>query len=310
MSETNQTQFTPEQLALLKRMTMPSIFDPSAVKRKYLDVPYGTLPQQMLDVYLPPEGDGPFPLIIYVHGGGWTLGTKRECALECIIGALNRGYALLSVDYRLAPATKFPEFLFDVKTAVRWARANAAEYGFDAARFAIMGDSAGAHLALMTGFTAGHPEYEGEKYGWAGVSSAVQAVVDLYGPVLLDADNFALLDASGVPKLSLTGSYDRAPLDKMMPYLSADPDLLAVISPTAYVHKDIPPVLIMQGEADPIVPKQHSTALYTRICDVCGPERAEIRLYPERVHADYAFMSDETCATVVAFLDRVFQKQR
>ena len=307
MLKPDPNQFTPEQLALLKRMTAPVTFDPASVERKFLDVSYGTLPEQKLDVYLPPVGEGPFPLIIYVHGGGWTLGTRRECALECIIGVLNRGYALLSVDYRLAPATKFPEFLFDVKTAVRWARANAAQYGFDPERFAVMGDSAGAHLALMAGFTAGHPEYEGEKYGWAGVSSAVQAVVDLYGPVLLDADNFALLDESGVPKLSLTGNYDRAPLDKMMAYLTSDPDLLAIISPTAYVHKDIPPVLILQGEADPIVPKQHSTALYVRICSVCGPDRAEIRLYPERVHADYAFMTDETCGTVVEFLDRYFK---
>lgn len=298
------SQFTPEQLALVKRMAAPAAFDPTAVARKYLDVSYGPLPEQKLDVYLPPEGNGPFPLIIYVHGGGWTLGTKRECALDAIIGALDHGYALLSVDYRLAPAVKYPEFLFDVKTAVRWARANAAAYCFDPERFAVMGDSAGAQLSLMVGFTPDCPELEGEKYGWPGVSSRVQAVVDLYGPVLLGADNFALLEETGVPKLSLTGSYDRAPLDKMMAYLSADPDLLPIISPIAYVHKDIPPVLILQGESDPIVPKQHSTALFDRINAVCGLGRAELKLYPERVHADFAFMTGETAETVVAFLNR------
>ena len=304
MSNENSSRFTPEQLALFRRMAIPAAFDISSVQRNYPDVQYGCLPEQTLDVYLPPEGDGPFPLIIYVHGGGWTLGSKRECALDCIIDALAHGYALVSVDYRLAPTVKFPEFLFDVKTAVRWARANAAAYHFDPERFALMGDSAGAHLSLMAGFTANCPEYMGEAYGWAGVSEQVQAIVDLYGPVLLAADNFALLEESGVTKLSLNGDYSRAPLDKMMSYLSADPDLLPLISPTAYVRKDIPPVLILQGEDDPIVPKQHSIALFERIQTVCGPGRAELKLYPGRVHADLAFMTEETAHTVVEFLDR------
>ena len=307
MEFSQKNPLSPEQIALMKRMLAPAAFDTSRVERKALDVAYGPLPEQKLDVYLPPEGEGPFPLIIYVHGGGWTVGTKREGALDAIIGALAHGYALLSVDYRLSPAAKYPEFLFDVKTAVRWARAHAAVYGFDPERFAVMGDSAGAQLGLMVGFTPDVPELEGAKYGWAETSSRVQAVVDLYGPVLLDANNFALLDESGVPKLSLTGDYSRAPLDKMMSCLSADPDLLGLISPTAYVHRDIPPVLILQGESDPIVPKQHSIALFDRIRAVCGPGRAELVLFPERVHADFAFMTNETAETVVAFLDRVLK---
>ena len=299
----NPNKFTPEQFAIVKRMMAPKIFDPASVARSFADLNYGPLPEQTVDVYLPPVGDGPWPLIIYVHGGGWTLGTKRECALECIIDALNCGYAIISVNYRLAPAVKFPEFLYDVKTAVRWARANAAEYGFDPERFAIMGDSAGAHLSLMVGFTADIPEYEGEKYGWAGVSSAVQAVVDLYGPTVLNADNAAWLKESGVPLISLSGGTS-APLDLMMACFTPDPDMLAFISPLTLVHKEIPPVLILQGEADPIVPKQHSTLLAERIHKICGTDRAELRLYPERTHSDYAFMTDETAHTTVEFLDK------
>ena len=303
-------QLRPEQMAILARMQMPTVFDPATVAHHRTDIPYGSLPEQLLDVYYPPEGQGPWPLILYIHGGGWTLGNRRECALESILDALNRGYAIASLDYRLAPKVKYPEFLFDVKTAVRWARANAAEFDFDPERFAVMGDSAGAHLALLVGFTAGHPECEGETYGWPGVSSAVQAVVDIYGPADLAADNAAWVAEAGLPFIPFGGTDPAgggAPLDQMMGCFTPDRDMLPFISPIAYVHRDIPPVLILQGEADPIVPKQHSILLARRIAQVCGPERVELRLYPERTHADYAFMTDETAHTVVEFLDKYFK---
>ena len=188
----DRTKMTLDMEANRARMMAPNTFDCTTVARRRTDIAYGTLPEQKLDLYYPPEGEGPWPLILYIHGGGWYLGSKRECSLECIIDAVNCGYAVASVDYRLSPAVKFPEFVFDVKTAVRWARANAAVYDLDPERIAVMGDSAGGHLALTLGFTANRPEWEGAQYGWAGVSSAVQAVVDMYGPSDLAADNAAL----------------------------------------------------------------------------------------------------------------------
>lgn len=297
--------FTEEQLAIFKRMVTPTVFDPSPIKRKYLDVQYGALPQQKLDVYLPDTGDGPFPLILYTHGGGWTLGNKREGALPCIIDALQYGYAIVAMDYRLAPGAVFPEFLFDVKTAVRWARANAAQYGFDPARFAMVGDSAGGHLSLMVGFTADHPEYEGEAYGWAGVSSELQAVVDMYGPSMLDADEAALREEAGVPAMSFAQPTEGEKAPSIFDTaFTHDPRMLRLISPISYVHRRIPPTLIQQGMRDPIVPMQHSTRLAERIEQVCGKARVELRLYPERTHSDGAFMTKENCLEVLAFLDR------
>ena len=303
----NESNMTEEQLAILKRMALPAIFDPETVKRKYLDIQYGSLPEQKLDVYLPDEGEGPFPLIIYVHGGGWRMGNKREGALPCIIDALKYGYAIIAVDYRLAPAVKFPEFLFDVKTAVRWARANAGTYCFDPERFGMIGDSAGGHIALMVGFTAGHPEYEGEQYGWEGFSSAVQAVVDMYGPVILDADRSAFLKETGVPPIFL-GNEPQEEEDGLDPLVgiafTADKNMLRLISPDRYVHKDIPPVLIQHGEKDAIVPVQNSTILADRIVKVCGAERVDLRLYPERAHSDKDFVGTENCMEVLPFFDR------
>ena len=298
--------FTEEQMAIFKRMVTPTLFDPSPIRRKYLDVQYGKLPEQKLDVYLPDEGDGPFPLIIYVHGGGWSMGNKREGALPCIIDAIQYGYAVISVDYRLAPGVKFPEFLFDVKTAVRWARANAEEYRFDPDRFGMVGDSAGGHLTLMVGFTAGHPEYEGEQYGWEGVSSAVQAIIDMYGPTILDADRDAFLKESGVPAMSFEAPAqdNSGPSPSMAAAFTSDLNMLRLISPIQYVHKDIPPTMIQQGVKDPIVPMQNSTLLAAKIEKVCGKDRVDLRLYPERTHSDGAFMGTDNCMEVLPFFDK------
>ena len=304
-------RFSEEQMAIFKRMVTPTVFDPSPIRRKFLDVQYGSLPEQKVDVYLPEEGDGPFPLIIYVHGGGWSMGSKREGALPCIIDAIKYGYAVISVDYRLAPGVKFPEFLFDVKTAVRWARANAKQYLFDPEKFGMVGDSAGGHLTLMVGFTAGHPEYEGEQYGWAGVSSAVQAIIDMYGPSILDADRDAFLKESGVPAMSFGAPPPKegsAPASGMAGAFTADMNMLHLISPIQYVHKDIPPTMIQQGEKDPIVPKQNSTLLAEKIRRICGPDRVDLRLYPERTHSDGAFMGTENCMEVLPFFDKYLKK--
>jgi acetyl esterase/lipase len=291
---------TPEQIAAFKRLVAPKEFDPSGIRNKYLNVPYGTLPQQILDIYLPDRGEGPFPLLLYVHGGGWSMGSKTLCALDCVIGALQFGYAVASVDYRLAPAAVFPEFLFDVKTAVRWARANADQYNLNPERFGMIGDSAGGHLTLMVGFTAGHPEYEGEQYGWAGVSSAVQAIVDMYGPTDLAADTNTWLAESGVPGLPPNPEgrsiYDTA--------FTKDHTMLKLISPISYVHKGIPPVMILQGTLDPVVPFQHSTALAEKIEKICGKDRAELHLYEDRSHSDPKFMTKENCLEVLRFFDR------
>lgn len=284
----------------MKRMMLPNVYDPSKLKRKYLDIQYGTLKEQILDVYLPDEGDGPFPLIIYVHGGGWSMGNRREGALDCIIGALKCGYAIITMDYRLVPTVKFPEFLYDVKTAVRWARAHAAQYGFDPARFGMVGDSAGGHLTLMVGFTANHPELEGEQYGWAGWSSEVQAIIDMYGPAVLDGDTAAWLEENGLPPRKPMGGGGN-PMGRAF---TDDLNMLKMISPISYVHRGIPPVMIQQGGIDPVVPKQHSILTAKRIEEVCGKARVDLRIYPERTHSDHAFMTDENCKEAVEFFDK------
>src|SRR5713101_8014594 len=134
--------------------------------------------RQKLDLYLPEKSDGPLPLIVWIHGGGWIGGNKENPpGLEF----LNRGYALASINYRLSQHAKFPAQIEDCKAALRWLRANAKTYNLDPDRIGVWGESAGGHLVALLGTTGDVKELEGEE-GNPQQSSEVQAVVDWFGP--------------------------------------------------------------------------------------------------------------------------------
>ena len=295
---------TAEEQAALMTKIMPSVYDPTPVRNKVLDIQYGTLPEQKLDLYLPEEGDGPFPVIFDVHGGGWMLGSKREGFVEHKIAALEKGYAVIAPDYRLFPGAIFPENLYDVKTAVRWARAHASEYHLDPDHFFMVGDSAGAHLTLMMAFTADRPEYAGYQYGWPEYSDAIQAACDMFGPTVLDDRCRNFYSESGV-KRAVFGEGGLLLEDIIGMVFGTNDNLLKLISPLELVHRDIPPVLILQGREDSIVAWQHSQLLYDRICACCGEGHSELHIYEGYNHEDAGFYEDgKLCAMLVEFFGR------
>ena len=114
--------------------------DTSSITRKWQDVPYADQSKaQKLDIYLPEQGEGPFPVLIFVHGGAYIFGNKRDSQFLHAISAVKKGYAAVSVEYRLATEAQFPYPLFDVKAAIRFLRAHAKEYMLDPDRFALSG---------------------------------------------------------------------------------------------------------------------------------------------------------------------------
>lgn len=157
---------------------------PGAVSAAYTNAAYASLSaSEVCDIYLP-EGEGPFPTIVVVHGGGFAFGAQNMEIIQPIFAAaMEHGYAVVSVDYRKSSEAVFPAALADVKAAVRFVRANAAEYGFDEERIAIWGESAGAYLSLMTALTPEVEELNGDVTDNPGISSGVVALVDFYGPV-------------------------------------------------------------------------------------------------------------------------------
>jgi acetyl esterase/lipase len=185
-----------------------------------------------LNLARPKTGDGPFPAIVCIHGGGFRAG-KRESYDGLIVRLAEQGYVAITVTYRLAPKYQFPAAVHDTKAAVRWVRANAAKYKIDPSRIGTTGGSAGGHLAQFLGVTAGVKEFEGDA-GNPGESSAVACVVNVYGPSDFTKSYGKSVDAAEVLPLFLGGNLEKA--RKL--HLKASPLywVTPVAAPTLCIH--------------------------------------------------------------------------
>jgi acetyl esterase/lipase len=252
----------------------------------------------LMDLRLP-DGDGPFPVILYLHSGAWITGDRFGGPA---IRQASRGYAVASIDYQLAPDAIWPAQIEDCKAAVRWLRANAARHHLDASRIGVFGTSAGGHLAAVLGTSGGEEPLEGMALGNTQFSSSVRAVVDLYGPTdLLKMDEQKLpcypglsANASFMPPSLLMGCAIQSCKEKTM-----------TSNPIAYVTPDDPPFLIMQGKADCLVPWQQSQMLFDALKS--AGVNATLVLLPTAGHADDQFDEAANAAIVDAFLDRTLK---
>ena len=185
-----------------------------------------------LNLARPKTGDGPFPAIVCIHGGGFRAG-KRESYDGLIVRLAEQGYVAITVTYRLAPKYQFPAAVHDTKAAVRWVRANAAKYKIDPSRIGTTGGSAGGHLAQFLGVTAGVKEFEGDA-GNPAESSAVACVVNVYGPSDFTKSYGKSVDAAEVLPLFLGGNLEKA--RKL--HLKASPLywVTPVAAPTLCIH--------------------------------------------------------------------------
>lgn len=208
--------------------------------------------RQKLDLYLPEKADGPLPVIIWVHGGGWQNGTKDGCP-PLRGGYLERGYAVASIGYRLSQHAIFPAQIEDCKAALRWLRAHAKEYGIDPARFGVWGSSAGGHLVALLGTSGDVKAFDvGPNLDQ---SSRVQAVCDYYGPtdfsVFVTTPGYESHATASSPEAKLIGGA-----------VAENKDKAARANSITCVSKDDPPFLIVHGDKDPTVPLNQSQLLF------------------------------------------------
>ena len=187
----------------------------------------------------------PMPVVVYIHGGGWTAGS-RDGGIGPSIRLARRGYFCASIEYRLSGEAKFPAQIEDCKCAIRFLRAKAKEYHLDPDRIGVSGHSAGGHLAALVGTSARIKELEGSG-GWPEFSSAVQAVCDLAGP----ADFPTWGDDAHPAVRGLIGAK-----------VSEKPELAALASPVTHVQKTTPPFLIIHGDRDDVVPVKEGRAMH------------------------------------------------
>jgi acetyl esterase/lipase len=260
---------------------LPAAVGGPAGTRRLLGVPYAAI-QAILTSDLFPDlrsGDGPHPVVLFLHGGGWRLGS-RHLAGPAYRGqtptpferVAQAGIAVASVDYRLSGEAVFPAQLHDAKAAVRWLRARAGELGVDPDRIAAWGESAGAHLAALLGLV-GDQAMEGD-VGLAGTSSAVSAVVAWYAPTDLAAVAADL------------GVDPHDPATREAQLLGAPavdvPELAAQASPVTHVSPEAPPFLLLHGAADRMIPCVQSERLYHARVEA-GVE-AELDIYEDADH--------------------------
>jgi acetyl esterase/lipase len=274
-----------------------------AIKNKWIDIPYATASAaQKLDVYLPEEGSGPFPVIISIHGGAFRMGDKADIQLTPMLEGLKRGYAVVSINYRLSGEAIFPAQIYDVKAAIRWIRANAATYKLNPGKMAAWGGSAGGHLASMAGTTAGVKELEDLKQGNETNSSSIIAVVDWFGPI-----NFNTMDAQF--KISGKGKTDHddanSPESELVgKKITEAQNLVKYANPATYITKDDPPFLIQHGTLDPLVPTEQSIEFAKDLEKILGKEKVTIKLLEGAGHGTPQFNSAENLEIVFKFLDK------
>ncbi len=296
--------YTPEVPEGQFPMTMADV---SGVKRKFLDVAYADRSKnQKMDIYLPDEGVGPFPVIVFIHGGAFWGGERRDFQMHYVINGIRRGYVVVSLDHRLSDEAKFPEPVYDVKAAIRFLRANASTYLMDTDRIGVCGASAGGYMVTMLGATGDMDAFEDRTMGNAEYSSAVQAVISLFGvhdPVMQsqfteDAPPFA----PGAPKMANF-------MDIFMDFNCREKPALAMMGwPGNYITPACPPMLIQAGSADEIVPYQNSIDLADKINAVCGDGRAIFETFPDCKHGDPAFSTPEAEERRFQFFDSILKK--
>ena len=297
----------------------------------YMGVKYSDVSESdYLNLYVP-DGDAPAPLIVVVHGGGFVMNDCESRQAELFYQYFrDHGYACATVNYRLAQEAKFPAAVQDVKAAVRFLKANAESYGYDASRVTIWGESAGGYLAVMAGVTTDEEfndlPFIGEDALVEPVSAKVDVVLDYYGAVRLEsqAERNAAFRELGVPGfvVSIANGWLTSAIKDMPEFESCEDawigkriDVLTeeefqAIQPLHYAEKNMNAdtdmdVLIWHGDADITVPWTQSQALYDILLKRLGEDRVTFEIQHNCKHADENMYSDETLGRLKAWLDGV-----
>lgn len=228
----------------------------------------------LLDLYLVEDAAEPTPVVIWTSGSAWFGDNGKEGASAFATTLNEAGFAVAGVSIRSSRQVQFPGQLHDIKAAIRWLRSHASRYNLDPERIAIMGNSSGGWTTAMAAVTGDVPELEGS-LGVTGVSSAVQAAVAFFPPTdFLEMDRWALRpcepdappgagapfchDAASSPESSLVGCA-----------IQTCPERVQRANPARYVSENDPPIMILHGNSDPLVPHHQGELLYMALNKAC-----------------------------------------
>ncbi len=269
------------------------------------DVPYiknGDTAQR-LDIYYPETPpSSPLPLIVHIHGGGWMGGNKYPCDARMMT---TQGYVVASIEYRFSQKAKFPAQIQDCQAAIRWLRANASKYHINTHKVGVIGASAGGHLSALVGVTGGKHIFPaiGENQDQ---SDAVQCVCDIFGPknfgsVMSQADEDK--NVKNVFKFNTPSD----PYSELIGVPLSDKEKTAAVSPITYVDESSPPILILHGTHDALVPFAQSEE-FEKAMKKKGAS-AWLQKFPGAGHGGGAFGKPAVILLMKTFFDKYLQDQ-
>ncbi|NOU70343.1 alpha/beta hydrolase fold domain-containing protein [Paenibacillus sp. LMG 31458] len=300
-------------------------------KRGYFNLAYGSdSTSQKLDVWLPEKGDGPFPVILSIHGGGFTWGDKGQSdCVEPMLEGLNRGYAVVGIEYRLNNEAIFPYPVRDIKQAIKYLRANAQQLSLDDKNMIAWGGSAGGYMALMACLFEKNEYFDKEQDKNNCVSAAIRAGVSWY-PIT----DFSTLDKqlrinSVINKFLRTESPDQnedeyeptdpPTQDDEFPFHNDESVCTTFVgssinelseqvkkaNPMSYIHTAMPKLLLQHGSGDEIIPMQQSIEFALAANDLCGEERVILEIIPHAIHSSLLLETKENINRIFKFIDGV-----
>lgn len=264
----------------------------------YQNISYAkdTVKRHRMDIYVPPGAKGSLPLIVFIHGGAWMLNDKYAdmgYMKNTVHGFIDSGYIMASIDYRYSTDAPFPAQIQDCNQAVEYLYQHASEYKIDKRKIAVIGFSAGGHLASLMALSNNNRVkefYPGGKMG----SFKIKCALDFYGP----AD---LIMISSDPDTSVNNS--QSPVSLLLGAMAVErPDLAKRASPVTYIDKNDPPFLIVQGEKDQSVPNTQSKMLSSSL--MLAGVKNELIIVPNAPHYGVMFDTPDIRERVFNFLNQ------
>ena len=275
-------------------------FTESTSGSKLSDISYADLSSaQKMDIYIP-EGTGPFPVVVLIHGGAFKMGDKGMEASNAA-ALVAKGIAAASINYRLSGEAKYPAQIEDCKAAVRFLLANATKYNLNPDKIGSWGASAGGNLSSLLGTTSGVSELEGASLGNSSYSSKVIASVDWFGPI-----NFLTMDAeaSALGFTINTNSASSPESQLIGAAVQTVPEKVAKANAANYITTDDAAFFIQVGSMDRNIPYTQSLNLYNALKPVKGAENVTYELLEGAGHGGSQFSSAANLAKVVAFFEK------
>lgn len=282
----------------------PPMADISWVKRKFLDIPYGASKAQAIDLYLPEEGEGPFPLVVHIHGGGFAFGDKRDDHMNAYLDGIRRGFAVASVEYRVSGEAIFPAAVLDCREAIRFLKEHADEYQIDPTRIGLIGGSAGGNLCAMLAMNVPNGEFPGEDANKIRKSDPfVKTAVCQFGPM-----HFSTMEqqaktngisvthehASDMPESAYLG----VPIDE------ASEAFIAQANPATYASAAMCPILVQHGTRDHLVPFEQSVEFVNAIYEKIGKDKLTYLPLVGADHEDIMFTTEPNMGLVWEYLKK------